>query len=434
MRRTRGKHGKDLKDTSLATCSSQREPRESGLFHNFKMEVLDQWLWRHEYWLPPGITWQDMHSGECFHRPRPRDLLLALPLALGFICLRHFFERLVALPLGKWLGVRDKVRILPAPVPILEAFYTSRSHQPSQTEVLSLAKQSDLSYRKVEIWFHRRRNMDRPSNTKKFCEACWRFAFYLVAFLAGLVSLIRSSWFWDLSECWNGYPQQEIEPAHYWYYMLELGFYWSLLFCVSVDVKRKDFKEQVIHHIAAIVLLGFSYCSNYVRVGTLVMLVHDSSDVPLESAKMLHYAGWRKTCDSLFVFFAVVFLVTRLIVFPSKVIHTTMVLSMEVFKPFFGYYFFNSLLLVLQGLHIFWAWFILRMVYKFLYLGKVEQDERSDVDSEPGEEDEGEAEHPQWEKRKGAVNSRLNVLANNCVISKLTSQRCSTNSRVPKGR
>jgi len=33
---------------------------------------------------------------------------------------------------------------------------------------------------------------------------------------------------------------------------------------------------------------------------------------------MFNYAGWKKTCDSLFVIFAAVFLVTRLIVFPSK--------------------------------------------------------------------------------------------------------------------
>lgn len=30
-----------------------------------------------------------------------------------------------------------------------------------------------------------------------------------------------------------------MEGAHYWYYMLELGFYISLLLRISVDIKRK---------------------------------------------------------------------------------------------------------------------------------------------------------------------------------------------------
>ncbi|KAJ8271069.1 hypothetical protein GJAV_G00122400 [Gymnothorax javanicus] len=392
-----------------------------------QMGTIDQWLWRQEYWLPPGITWEDMEVEDGGWYPRPRDLLVTLPLALGFIAFRYVFERLVALPLCRRLGVRDRTRVPVRPAPHLETFYTQHSHQPSQNEIVSLAKQCDLTQRQVETWFRHRRNQDRPSSTRKFCEAGWRFGFYLVAFSAGLAVLIDAPWFWDQRECWNGYPLQPISTVHYWYYMMELGFYWSLLLCVSVDVKRKDFKEQIIHHIATIALLGFSYCSNYVRIGTLVMLVHDSSDFLLESAKMFHYAKWTKTCDSLFVVFTVVFLVTRLVVFPSKVIYTTLVLSMDFFTPFFGYYFFNVLLLVLQGLHIFWAWLILRMVCKFIFRGTVEKDERSDYESGDDEEEEAEDERS-WEKKKEALNGGLGVFTN------LTEQRNCLSNRMPNSR
>jgi hypothetical protein len=56
---------------------------------------------------------------------------------------------------------------------------------------------------------------------------------------------------------------------------------------------------------------------------------------------------------------------------PFRIVHSTLVVSLDFFQPFFGYYFFNALLLVLQALHIFWAWLILRMVYKFVFMGKV---------------------------------------------------------------
>uniref|UniRef100_A0A3B4T8N9 Ceramide synthase 4a n=1 Tax=Seriola dumerili TaxID=41447 RepID=A0A3B4T8N9_SERDU len=384
--------------------------------------LLNEWLWQEKYWLPPGIRWQDIEMKEEDGRfPLPRDLIYTLPLAVAFIALRYVFERLIAVPFSKQLGVKDRIRIRAASIPKLEAFYKQNSRQPSH--VVSLGKQCGLSQRKIQTWFRHRRNQDRPSNTKKF---------FIVS------SVFQTPWLWDHRECWRGYPKQPVAEAHYWYYILEMGFYLSLLMCVSVDVKRKDFKEQVIHHIATIFLVGFSYCANYVRVGTLVMLVHDSSDFLLESAKMFHYAGWTRTCDSLFVVFALIFLVTRLVVFPGRVIHTTLVVSLEFFQPFFGYYFFNALLLILQALHVFWAYLILRMVYKFVFLGKVERDERSDEESEVDDEEEEEEPEEEgdecsWEQRKGAINSKLASLANNCVLNNLTNQR-NINSRLPKAR
>ncbi|XP_077391196.1 ceramide synthase 2-like isoform X2 [Festucalex cinctus] len=395
--------------------------------------LLNEWLWQDRYWLPPGIHWQDMDASEG-HYPLPRDLVYTLPVAFAYIALRYVFERVIAVPLSKRLGVKDRIRIRAALIPKLENFYKHNNRQPSQSELASLGKLCGLSQSKIQSWFRHRRNQDRPTNTKKFCEASWRFVFYFAAFTAGLCSLLDSPWFWDQRECWQGFPKQVVTNAHRWYYILELGFYLSLLLCVSVDVKRKDFKEQVIHHIATLFLIGFSYCSNYVRIGTFVMLVHDSSDFLLESAKMFHYAEWTKTCDSLFLVFSLVFLITRLVVFPCRIIHTTLVLSLDFFEPFFGYYFFNALLLVLQVLHVFWAYLILRMICKFMFKGKVERDVRSDEESEADEEEEPEEEdESSWEQRKGAINSKLASLANNCVLNNLTNQR-NLNSRLPKAR
>jgi len=67
--------------------------------------------------------------------------------------------------------------------------------------------------------------------------------------------------------------------------MIELAFYWSLVFSQFIDVKRKDFWQMFIHHIATITLLSFSYLVNFVRVGTLVLVIHDCGYYWLEVKK-----------------------------------------------------------------------------------------------------------------------------------------------------
>lgn len=51
----------------------------------------------------------------------------------------------------------------------------------------------------------------------------------------------------------------------------------------------------------------------------------------------------------------------------SRIIHCTWVYPPDYYPPFFGYYFFNFMLVILLMLHIFWAYLILRMVKMFLF-------------------------------------------------------------------
>ncbi|XP_076611322.1 ceramide synthase 2a [Chaetodon auriga] len=359
---------------------------------------LSELIWADWLWFPEGHGWADLKDDGDIVFPKPHDLWAALPIALCFLVIRQVFERAVASPLASLLGVSDKKRVCAPPNPVLEAYFCSTSKHPTQSSVESLSKQTDCSVRQVQRWFRQRRNQGRPSKLKKFKEASWRFTFYLLAFFAGLAVLVDKPWFHDMQRMWDGYPQMPLLPSQYWYYMIELGFYVSLLFSVASDVKRKDFKEQIIHHVATIVLMTFSWLVNYIRGGTLIMLVHDAADYFMESAKMFNYAGWRKTCNFIFTVFAAVFIVTRLVILPFWIIHTTMVYPLTLYPTFFGFYFFNGLMCVLQTLHIFWTWLILRMVVKFLPGNDIVEDERSDKE-ETESEDEGD-DHEQREKSK----------------------------------
>lgn len=80
----------------------------------------------------------------------------------------------------------------------------------------------------------------------------------------------------------NGYPFQSISRDVWWYYMFSLAFYWALCVSQFFDVKRKDFWQMFIHHIATIVLMSFSWVCNLTRIGSLVLVTHDSADIFLE--------------------------------------------------------------------------------------------------------------------------------------------------------
>ena len=95
--------------------------------------------------------------------------------------------------------------------------------------------------------------------------------------------------------------------------MAELSFYFSLACTLLIDNKRKDFNEQIIHHVATLALLGLSYVCNFTRIGTLVMWCHDVSDIFLESAKLCVYAkptiAKVPVADVLFAIFGIIFFV-----------------------------------------------------------------------------------------------------------------------------
>uniref|UniRef100_A0A8C9T5Y5 Ceramide synthase 3a n=1 Tax=Scleropages formosus TaxID=113540 RepID=A0A8C9T5Y5_SCLFO len=303
--------------------------------------------------LATGYTrWSQVPSAFILHRLPPHFRFVATPVAASF-------------------GIGDKIR-QKAPDNVILENGKRNDHVTflSQLDIDGLSKKCIWTRRQVERWFRKRRNQDRPGLLKKFREARYRL------FLGSL--LIRRT----TREVWVGFPKQTMLESQYWYYILEMSFYVSLLFSITFDVKRKDFKEQIIHHLATLTLLAFSWCVNYIRIGSLVMITHDASDVLLESAKLFNYAKWETTCNSIFVVFAIVFMVTRLIIFPFWLIHCTWVYPVEMYPAFFGYYFFNAMLVVLLLLHIFWAYLILRMVRKFLF-GNVIRRKAPQVGLEP---------------------------------------------------
>ncbi|XP_008067205.1 ceramide synthase 3 [Carlito syrichta] len=363
------------------------------MFQTFK-----EWFWLERFWLPPSIMWSDLEDHDGLIFVKPSHLYMTIPCTFLLLIIRRLFEKFVATPLANTFGIKKTARKI-TPNTVLENFFKHTTRRPLQSDIYGLAKKCNLTERQVERWFRSRRNQERPCRLKKFQEACWRFAFYFMITVAGIVFLYDKPWVYDLWEVWNGYPKQPLLPSQYWYYILEMSFYCSLLCSLGSDDKRKDYLAHVVHHLAAISLMSFSWCANYIRSGTLVMFVHDVADIWLESAKMFSYAGWRHTCNTLFFIFSAMFFISRLIVFPFWILYCTLILPLHYLEPFFSYIFLNFQLILLQILHLYWGYFILKMLKRCIFTKNI-KDVRSDGEDEYEEEEEEEEKEEETTKGK----------------------------------
>ncbi|WVZ22784.1 hypothetical protein V8G54_001328 [Vigna mungo] len=111
------------------------------------------------------------------------------------------------------------------------------------------------------------------------------------------------------------------------------------------------------------------------KIGSIILALHDASDVFMEAAKVFKYSGRE--------FGAISWLILRLIFFPFWVIKATSIdlqqcLNLSEGFDMFLYYIFNTMLIMLLIFHIYWWKLICAMIYRQLKnRGKVGEDIRS---------------------------------------------------------
>uniref|UniRef100_A0A5S6QM27 TLC domain-containing protein n=2 Tax=Trichuris muris TaxID=70415 RepID=A0A5S6QM27_TRIMR len=351
------------------------------------MAGLSDWFWNEDVWLPPGTGWENLENSGIGHLPDFCDLVLPVYYAFVFLAVRAAFEWSLARPLGHAFGIRDSRSSLPH-------FFHCIAHR---FQSLLITKRRCFNSHPVVNGFvqsgnpgkqNRRRSdsmsqilhmIHQKSLLDKFSESCWRFVYYLFIFIYGLVVLWDKPWFWDTSYCWYGYPYQPVDDEIRWYYIIELSFYWSLMFSQFVDVVRKDFWVNFVHHVTTILLLSFSWVDNFVRIGSLVLIVHDAADFWMEGAKMARYCKKVTLCNVLFVIFTAVWFVTRCGLYPFKIIYSTTLEAPALVEFFGAYYIFNALLLILLVLQLFWSGLILKIALNAVRSGETD-DVRSDAE------------------------------------------------------
>lgn len=221
----------------------------------------------------------------------------------------------------------------------------------------------------------------------KCSESMWKLTYY-VSMQLWFISIARQDhWPLNTKEYLKGWPNQELNFSLKLYYMCQFGFYiYSIAALITWETRRKDFSIMMSHHIITSTLIGYSFLTRFFRIGTIILALHDTTDVFLELAKVFKYSENETGASMGFGLFAISWVILRLILFPFWIIRTSSYESlMEVDRfPRSLYYIFNTLLFTLLVFHIYWWKLICAMIMRQMgNKGKVGEDIRSD--SEDGD-------------------------------------------------
>lgn len=144
------------------------------------------------------------------------------------------------------------------------------------------------------------------------------------------------------------------------------------------DTCRGDFQEMCIHHIVTNLLVIGSSFFRFTRVGSMVFLVHDISDIPVDLSKLANFLKWKATTAICFASMVVTWMLTRLATLPFVIYRAVLTDSWLVcqngFIPPIYHVLYQPIFVVLIGLlillHFIWFSMFLRMGYVLISKGE----------------------------------------------------------------
>lgn len=225
----------------------------------------------------------------------------------------------------------------------------------------------------------------------RFAEQSWSITYYCMSFGVGCWLYYTSPYWLNIDPIYSGWPHYQMTATFKAYYLVSIGFWIQQVFVLNIEERRKDHYQMFAHHIITCTLTMGSYYYYLTRIGHLILMIMDSGDIFLSSAKVLRYAGLRNACDWMFLLFLISWIVLRHGVYNYLFLHSWNsrhillgdgcvegLLQKRCLTP--GV--LNSFLALLGGLQIItcvWFYLIMKVAYKVV-TGTGAEDVRSDED------------------------------------------------------
>ncbi|ORX49354.1 LAG1-domain-containing protein [Piromyces finnis] len=224
----------------------------------------------------------------------------------------------------------------------------------------------------------------RKKKVEKAAFARFRCLWYLFITIVGYYCLKDEEWLprtlggkartlKDLNLFWDNLPYQPQNRKVVIYYMIQFG---SALCTFILQFKqnrtRKSYGEFLLHDMATLVLLIISFLNNYLRMGAVVLFLHDISDIFSYGVKIFVDTVHLKTTLVFYVSLVLSWFYTRLYIFPFEVILQCFTNNIWARPELVGYMIIAICLITLLCLHVYWIVLILGIGVKFLRTGEAD--------------------------------------------------------------
>ncbi|XP_018025088.1 ceramide synthase 5-like [Hyalella azteca] len=314
--------------------------------------------WMEWFGLPSGVTYEDVE--EKIGEPYP-SLAEFWKWALIFGAALYIFRDyilipLILKPLGLRAGVRSRPYAAPPPNKTLEDLYAVNRARPPRQMLTAAASRINWSERAVERWLRQRALSSQMTTLEKFCDMGWQGFFYSCFFIAGLFIVLPQDYVWDSSLLFEDVPYQQVPVIIWWYCAFDCGFYITQMYTLLALDKRHDFYIMLSHHLAVFLINIDNVSMNGMNLLSLSVFIHEVADIPLALAKMLDYSGRKEFNTFSAVVFAVVWIITRLVLYPMMVIKPIFTKYFTLgFRIWPALYLGSALSLILLFLHCMWT-------------------------------------------------------------------------------
>ena len=133
-----------------------------------------------------------------------------------------------------------------------------------------------------------------------------------------------------------------------------------------------------VHHIFTNLLIIGSSFYRFHYIGSMVFIVHDISDIPVDLSKLANFLKWKTTTTICFIGMCITWFLTRLYILPfivwRSIIYESWLVCADGNIPPMYYNMFQPIFVFLLGflilLHFFWFTMFIRMGYVLIRRGE----------------------------------------------------------------